>query len=72
MNPILSLILSFIAFALGWAALISGLKKEKKSFLWLGGLGNHIKSPIINIIYGIILIIVFAFAIFWYADKLGK
>jgi len=70
MINIIHLLLSIVAFFLGWICLISGLKKKKESFFWLFGLGHLIKSPALNIIYGIILILVSGFAIIWYTSKL--
>ena len=63
-------ILSIIGLLFGIACLISGIRREKKSFFWLYGLGHLIKSPTLNIIYGVLLIIIFMVAIVWYGAKL--
>jgi hypothetical protein len=66
----LKLILAIGGLVFGIVCLLSGLNKERKSFIWLSGFGNYIKSPTFNIIYGIFLIAIFLFAIVWYSAKL--
>ena len=69
-SPVLNFILSIIGLIYRIISVLSGLKKGKKSYLWLSGFGRFIKSPTLNIIYGLILIVVFTYAIGRYAKML--
>ena len=66
--PLLNFIITILGLIYGIYILISGLKGEKKSFFigWL----NMIKNPVINIIYGVIIIIIFSVVIVKYVLEL--
>jgi len=69
-NPTVNFILSIGGLIFGIVCLISGIKRKRKSFIWISGLGSFIKNPTLNIIYGIILIIIFILALIWYGSAL--
>jgi len=69
-GPTLKFILAIGGLIFGIVCLLSGLRKERKSFIWLSGFGSYIKNPTFNIIYGIFLIIIFLLAIVLYGAKL--
>ena len=66
--PLLNFIITILGLIYGIYILISGLKGEKKSFFigWL----SMIKNPVINIIYGVIIIIIFSVVIVKYVLEL--
>jgi hypothetical protein len=69
-GPMFKFILAIGGLVFRFVCLLSGLKKERKSFIWLNGFGSYIKNPTFNIIYGIFLIIIFLLAVVRYGAKL--
>ena len=66
---IVRFIISIFGLIYGVVCIVSGIKKQEKSFHWLSGFGSLIKSPLVNIVYGFMLVIIFSAAIIWYAAK---
>jgi hypothetical protein len=56
-SPFVNFILCIIGVFFGIAAVVSGFKKENKSYLYLSGVGRYIKNPTLNILWGIVVIV---------------
>ena len=66
--PYVNLILAILGIIYAVIILVSGIKNEKKSFFY--GIASLIKNPVINIIFGICLMIIFGLAIYKYVLQL--
>ena len=68
--PSIKVIICAICLTFGIFVLRSGLRKERKSFFWIGGIDSTISNPLFNIFYGILLILLFSLGIIWYAAEI--
>ena len=69
-SPVIKSIICVAGVLYGLYILRSGIRKERKSFFWIGGLEPGIRNPKFNIIYGIFLLLIFSFGVFWYLAEI--
>jgi hypothetical protein len=60
------LLLCLIGLIFGLVCLVSGIRKQRKSFIWLYGFGDLIKNPTFNIFYGIFVTAIFLLALLFH------